>query len=166
MHMFRFLKNLLRLIKEKDPALKSPLEIIFYPFFKAYIYYKLAHFFYLHKFYFLARFLSERGRRRTGIEIHPGATIGKNFFIDHGCGVVIGETTVIGNNVMLFHNVTLGGTGITKTKRHPTIEDNVIIGAGSLILGNITIGKNSKIGAGAIILKDVPKNSTIVGLYK
>lgn len=166
MHMFRFLKNLLRLIKEKDPALKSPLEIIIYPFFKAYIYYKLAHFFYLHKFYFLARFLSERGRRRTGIEIHPGATIGKNFFIDHGCGVVIGETTVIGNNVMLFHNVTLGGTGITKTKRHPTIEDNVIIGAGSLILGNITIGKNSKIGAGAIILKDVPKNSTIVGLYK
>lgn len=166
MYMFRFLKNLLRLIKEKDPALKSPLEIILYPFFKAYIYYKLAHFFYLHKFYFLARFLSERGRRRTGIEIHPGATIGKNFFIDHGCGVVIGETTVIGNNVMLFHNVTLGGTGITKTKRHPTIEDNVIIGAGSLILGNIIIGKNSKIGAGAIILKDVPKNSTIVGLYK
>lgn len=164
--MFKFIKNLLRLIREKDPALKSPFEIILYPFFKAYIYYKLAHFFYLHKFYFLARFLSERGRRRTGIEIHPGATIGKNFFIDHGCGVIIGETTIIGNNVMLFHNVTLGGTGITKTKRHPTIEDNVIIGAGSLILGNITIGKNSKIGAGAIVLKDVPKNSTIVGLYK
>ncbi len=160
------MKKLITLIKEKDPAIHSNFEVILYPFFKVYIYYKIAHFLYLHKFYFLARFLSERAKKRTGIEIHPGAKIGKNFFIDHGCGVVIGETTIIKDNVMLYHGVTLGGTGKDKDKRHPTIEDNVVIGAGAIVLGNITIGQNSLIGAGAIVLKNVPANSVVVGIYK
>lgn len=164
--MLKFFKNLYHTIKEKDPAIHSKLEIILYPFFKVYIFYKIANFFYKHKLYFLARFFSERGKIRTGIEIHPGASIGKNFFIDHGTGVVIGETTIIKDNVMLYHGVTLGGTGKDRDKRHPTIESNVTIGAGSIILGNITIGENSLIGAGSIVLKDVPKNSTITGLYK
>lgn len=164
--MIKFFKNLYNTIKEKDPAIHSKLEVILYPFFKAYICYKIGNFFYRHHLYFLARYFSEIGKKRTGIEIHPGATIGKNFFIDHGTGVVIGETTIIGNNVMIFHGVTLGGTGKEKSKRHPTIEDNVIIGAGSILLGNIKIGQNSKIGAGSIVLKDVPKNSTIIGIYK
>lgn len=164
--MFKFFKNLYYTIKEKDPAIKSKLEVILYPFFKSYIYYKIGHFFYIHKLYFLARFFSEKGKKRTGIEIHPGAIIGKDFFIDHGVGVVIGETTIIGNNVMLYHGVTLGGTGKDKLKRHPTIKDNVIIGANAIILGNITIGKNARIGAGAIVLKDVPPNTTVVGVYK
>jgi len=164
--MIKFFKNLYKTIKDKDPALHSKLEVILYPFFKAYIFYKISNFFYRHKLYFLARLFSEIAKRRTGIEIHPGATIGKIFFIDHGCGVVIGETTIIKDNVMLYHGVTLGGTGKDKDKRHPTIEDNVTIGAGSIILGNITIGKNSVIGAGSIVLKDVDPNSTITGLYK
>ena len=164
--MFKFFKNLYLTIKTKDPAIHSKLEVILYPFFKAYLFYKISHFFYNHKLYFLARLFSEIAKNRTGIEIHPGAIIGQNFFIDHGTGVVIGETSIIGNNVMLYHGVTLGGTGKDKSKRHPTLEDNVIIGAGAIILGNITIGANSKIGAGAIILKDVPPNSTITGIYK
>ncbi len=164
--MIKFFKNLLKLIKEKDPAIHRNIEIILYPFFKVYIYYKIAHFLYLHKCFFLARYFSEVAKKRTGIEIHPGAVIGKDFFIDHGTGVVIGETTIIKDNVMLYHGVTLGGTGKEKNKRHPTIENNVTIGAGALILGNITIGTNSIIGAGAIVLRDVPPNSTIVGVYK
>ncbi len=164
--MVKFFKNLFLLIKTKDPAIHRGIEIILYPFFKVYIYYKIAHFFYIHKLYFLARFLSERAKVRTGIEIHPGAIIGKNFFIDHGTGVVIGETTIIGDNVMLFHGVTLGGVDANPIKRHPTIEDNVVIGAGAIILGNITVGANSRIGAGAIVLKDVPPNRTVVGVYK
>ena len=164
--MIKFFKNLIQVIKKNDPAIHSTWEVILYPFFKVYIYYKIAHFFYHHKLFFIARFLSEKAKNRTGIEIHPGATIGKNFFIDHGTGVVIGETTIIKDNVMLYHGVTLGGTGKDKCKRHPTIEDNVVIGAGSIILGNIVIGQNSKIGAGSIVLKDVPPNKTVVGLYK
>lgn len=164
--MIKFFKNLLKLIKEKDPAIHRNIEIILYPFFKVYIYYKIAHFLYLHKCFFLARYFSEVAKKRTGIEIHPGAVIGKDFFIDHGTGVVIGETAIIKDNVMLYHGVTLGGTGKEKNKRHPTIENNVTIGAGALILGNITIGANSIIGAGAIVLRDVPPNSTIVGVYK
>ena len=164
--MIKFFKNLYKTIKEKDPAIHSKLEIILYPFFKAYIYYKISHFLYKYKLYFLARFFSEKAKKRTGIEIHPGAIIGQNFFIDHGTGVVIGETTIIKDNVMLYHGVTLGGTGKDTGKRHPTIVNNVIIGAGSIILGNITIGKNSIIGAGSIVLKDVPDNSTIIGIYK
>lgn len=155
-----------KLIKEKDPALHSPLEILLYPFFKVYIFYKISHCLYKRKLYFLARLFSELAKFRTGIEIHPGATIGQIFFIDHGVGVVIGETTIIKNNVMLYHGVTLGATKNTKNKRHPTIEDNVVIGANATILGDIIIGANSKIGANSIILKDVPPNSTITGLYK
>lgn len=158
--------KLYRLIKKKDPSIKSPLEIILYPFFKAIICYRIGHFFYIHKLFFIARLFSEIGKIRTGIEIHPGAIIGKDFFIDHGNGVVIGETTIIKNNVHLYHGVTLGSLKNIKGKRHPTIEDNVIIGAHSLILGNITIHKNSKIGAGSIVLKDVSENKTITGLYK
>ena len=126
-------------------------------------YYRISHFLYKKRLYFFARLISNIGKRKTGIEIHPGAVIGKNFFIDHGSGTVIGETTVIGDNVIMFHGTTLGGTGFDKGKRHPTIKDNVIIGANSTILGNVTIGKNSKIGAGAIVVKDISDNTTVVG---
>lgn len=160
----KFLKEQWKLIRKKDPALKSFWELFLYPSFIVQVYYKLSHFLYLHKHYFLARFLSERAKRKTGIEIHPGAKIGKNLFIDHGSGVVIGETAIIGNNVTLFHGVTLGGVKDIKGKRHPTIKDNTIIGAHAQILGDITIGKNVKIGAGAVVLKDVPANKTVVGI--
>lgn len=160
----KFLKEQLKLIKEKDPSIHNSLEAILTPGFKAIIYYKISHYFYCKKHFFIARWLSERGKRKTGIEIHPGATIGKNLFIDHGTGIVIGETTIIGNDVTIFHGVTLGGTGKEKGKRHPTIGNNVLIGTGAKILGNITIGDNSKIGANAVVLKDVEKNSTIVGI--
>ena len=162
--MIEYIKSQIKLIKEKDPAINSTWEVFMYPSFKIMIYYKIAHYLYLKKHYFLARLISEKGKRKTGIEIHPGATIGNNLFIDHGSSVVIGETTIIGNNVTMYHGVTLGGTGKEKGKRHPTIEDNVFIGSGAKILGNITIGKNSKIGANAVILKDVPNNSTVVGV--
>lgn len=162
--MIEYIKSQIKLIKEKDPAINSTWEVFMYPSFKIMIYYKIAHYLYLKKHYFLARLISEKGKRKTGIEIHPGATIGNNLFIDHGSSVVIGETTIIGNNVTMYHGVTLGGTGKEKGKRHPTIEDNVFIGCGAKILGNITIGKNSKIGANAVILKDVPNNSTVVGV--
>lgn len=162
--MIKYIKNQIKLIRKMDPAIHSNLEVFLYPNFIIMIYYKLAHYFYIRKHYVIARFLSERGKKKTGIEIHPGAIIGKNFFIDHGTGVVIGETTIIGDNVTLFHGVTLGGTGKEKGKRHPTIEDNVFIGSGAKILGNITIGRNSKIGANAVILKDVLENTTVVGI--
>ena len=152
--------------KEKDPACKSIFEILFlYPGFHALIMYRIAHFFYKIKFYFIARLISQITRLFTLIEIHPGATIGKNLFIDHGCGIVIGETTIIGNNCTIYHNVTLGGTGKDKGKRHPTIGNNVMIGAGSIILGPITIGNNVKIGAGSIVVKDVKKNTTVISKY-
>ena len=125
---------------------------------------QIAHLLYLHHMYFFARLVSQIGKRKTGIEIHPGARIGDKFFIDHGMGVVIGETAIIGNNVTIFHDVTLGGTGKEKGKRHPTIEDNVFIGSGAKILGNITIGKNAKIGANAVVLNDVAPNTTVVGI--
>ncbi len=159
-----FLKEQIKTIKKNDPAIHSILEIFLYPSFKAQLYYKISHFFYQKKHFLIARLLSEKAKRKTGIEIHPGATIGNGLFIDHGMGVVIGETAVIGNNVVMFHGVTLGGIGYQKGKRHPTIEDNVLIGTGAKILGDIRIGKNSKIGANAIILKDVPENVTIVGI--
>ena len=157
------MKEIIKTIKERDPAIHSTLEVFLYPFFKAMIYYKIAHYFYIKKHYFIARYLSEKGKRKTGIEIHPGATIGKGLFIDHGTGVVIGETAIIGDNVMMFHGVTLGGLGGTG-KRHPTIGNNVLIGTGAAILGNIKIGDNSKVGAGAVVLKDVPPNTTVVGI--
>ena len=160
----KFIKEQIKLIKEKDPALKSIWEVFLYPSFIVQIYYKLAHFFYIHNHYFLARFISEKGKRKTGIEIHPGAQIGRNLFIDHGSGVVIGETAIIGDNVVLHHGVTLGGISDSKEKRHPTLEDNVLIGAHAQILGNIVIGKNAKVGAGAVVLKSVSPNTTVVGI--
>ena len=140
------------------------MEVLLYPSFRVILRYRVAHKLYLKKHYFLARLISEKAKRKTGIEIHPGAKIGKRLFIDHGFGVVIGETAIIGDNVTIYHGVTLGGTGKEKGKRHPTIENNVMIGASAKVLGNIVIGENSKIGAGAIVLNDVPKNVTAVGV--
>lgn len=163
--MFKFIKEQIQTIKKGDPAIRSTLEVFLYPSFRVQIYHKIARFFYNHKRYFISRLISEFAKRRTGIEIHPGATIGKGLFIDHGTGVVIGQTAIIGDNVTMFHGVTLGGTGNEKTvKRHPTIKDNVFIGSGAKILGDITIGKNSKVGANAVILKNIPDNSTVVGV--
>ena len=162
--MSRYIKECIKTIKDKDPAVKSTAEVFLYPGFKALIRYKIANFFYKKNYFFFARYLSEKARRKTGIEIHPGATIGKRLFIDHGMGVVIGETAIIGDDVTIYHGVTLGGTGKDTGKRHPTVGNNVMIGAGSLILGNITIEDNVKIGAGTVVLKDVPKNNTIVGI--
>lgn len=151
--------------QRRDPAAKSFIEIILlYSGLHALIYYRIAHFFYQIHLFFLARFYSQIGRFITGIEIHPGAKIGKRFFIDHGVGVVIGETAVIGDDVLLYQGATLGGTGIVKGKRHPTVGNNVVIGAGAKVLGNITIGNNSYIGANAVVVKDVPPNSTVVGV--
>lgn len=165
MIMFKFIREQIRVIKRKDPAIKSSWEVILYPSFKALLYYRLSSKLYIRGHYFLARYLCERAKRKTGIEIHPGAKIGKDLFIDHGFGVVIGQTAIVGDNVTMFHGVTLGGTGNEKgTKRHPTIEDNVFIGSGAKILGNITVGKDSKVGAGAVILKDVPSGVTVVGV--
>lgn len=160
-----YLKKQIETIRKNDPALKSNLEVLLYPSFKVMIYYKIAHYLYIKKRYFLARLLSERAKRKTGIEIHPGAVIGKNFFIDHGVGVVIGETTIIGDDVTIYHGVTLGGVSNTNKKRHPTIKNNVIIGCGAKVLGNITIGNNVKIGANSTVLKDVDDNKTVVGIY-
>lgn len=163
--MLKFIKEQINIIKKRDPAIKSTLEVFLYPSFRAQFYYKISKYFYKHKMYFLARLISEFAKRRTGIEIHPGATIGKNLFIDHGMGVVIGQTAIIGNDVTMFHGVTLGGTGNEKTKkRHPTIGNNVFIGSGAKVLGNITIGDNVRIGANAVVLKNVEKNRTIVGI--
>lgn len=149
--------------KKKDPACRNILEVIFlYPGFHALIIYRISHFFYKIKLYFIARLISQIGRFLTQIEIHPGAIIGKNLFIDHGCGIVIGETTIIGDNCTIYHGVTLGGTGKDKGKRHPTIGNNVMIGAGSIILGPINIGNNVKIGAGSIVLKNVEDNTTVI----
>lgn len=159
-----FIKDQIKTIKKNDPAIHSTFEVILYPSFRAQIYHKISKFFYNRKRYFIARLISEFAKRRTGIEIHPGATIGKNLFIDHGMGVVIGETTIIKDNVVIFHQVTLGGTGKEKGKRHPTIENNVLIGTGAKVLGNITIGDNSKIGANSVVLTDIEENSTVVGV--
>lgn len=160
----KYIKNQIKLIRKKDPAIKSSFEVLLYPSFKAMIYYKISHYLYLKKHYFLARYLSERCKRKTLIEIHPGAKIGNNFFIDHGAGVVIGETAIIGDNVLIYHGVTLGGVSSTKTKRHPTIGNNVVIGAGAKVLGDILIGDNVKIGANAVVINNVDDNSTVVGV--
>lgn len=155
-----------RNILKKDPAAKNMLEVILcYPSLKAIIYHRVCHKLYKRKRYVLARIISQRARRITGIEIHPGAKIGKNLFIDHGMGVVIGETAEIGDNVTMYHGVTLGGIGgDPNSKRHPTIEDNVMIGAGAKILGPVTIGKGAKIGVNAVVLNDIPPYSTAVGV--
>lgn len=160
----KFIRSQIALIRKKDPAIKTWLEVFLYPSFRVLLYYKIAHFFYLKRRYFVARYLCERAKRKTGIEIHPGATIGKDFFIDHGAGVVIGETTIIGDNVMLYHGVTLGGVSNTFKKRHPTVCDGAVIGCGAKVLGNITIGKGAKIGANCVVLKDVSPYSTVVGI--
>lgn len=159
-------KDFLKCVTRSDPAFKNKLEIFLYPGFKALIYYKIARYFYLNKRFFLAKYFMEKGKQKTGIEIHPGASIGKRLFIDHGIGVVIGETSIIGNDVTIYHGVTLGATGKEKGKRHPNIGNNVVIGCDTKILGNINVGNNVKIGAGSIILKDIPDNKTICGLYK
>ena len=158
------IKEEIRVIRERDPAIHSNMEVLLYPSFRVMLSYRRAHKQYLKGHYFRARWISQRAARKTGIEIHPGARIGKGFFIDHGSGVIIGETTMIGDNVTLYQGVTLGGTGKEKGKRHPTIGDNVMISAGAKVLGSFTIGENSKIGAGSVVLKAVPPNSTVVGV--
>lgn len=164
MSLIKIIKEEINLIKERDPAIHSNMEVFLYPSFKAMMYYRIAHKQYLKGHYFLARLISQRGVRKTGIEIHPGATIGKGFFIDHGTGVVIGETAEIGDNVTLYQGVTLGGTGKEHGKRHPTIGNNVMISTGAKVLGSFKIGDNSKIGAGSVVLEEVPPGSTVVGV--
>lgn len=152
-------------IMKKDPAARNILEvIILYPGFHILVFHRIAHFLYRHKIFFLARLISQIGRFFTGIEIHPGAKIGKRLFIDHGMGIVIGETAEIGDDCTIYHGSTLGGTGKDKNKRHPTIGNNVMIGAGSKVLGPINIGNNVKVGAGAVVLHDVDSNTTAVGV--
>ena len=164
MGFIRRIKEEIRVVKERDPAIHSAMEVFLYPSFKVMIHYRIAHKLYLRKHYFLARWVSQRAVRKTGIEIHPGATIGNGFFIDHGHGVIIGETTEIGDNVTLFQGVTLGGTGKEHGKRHPTIGNNVMVSAGAKVLGSFKVGDNSKIGAGSVVLEEVPPNSTVVGV--
>lgn len=161
---FKYIKEEIENIASKDPAVNSKLEILMYPSFKAVVIYRLSHKLYLKGHYIFARWLCEKAKKKTGIEIHPGATIGKGLFIDHGSGVVIGETAVIGDNCTMFHGATLGGTGKEKGKRHPTIGSNVFIGSGAKILGNITLGDNVKVGANAVVLKSVENNCTVVGI--
>lgn len=158
------IKEEIKVIRQRDPAIHSSMEVFLYPSFKVMMHYRVAHKLYLKKYYFLARWVSQRGVRKTGIEIHPGAQIGKGFFIDHGNGVIIGETAIIGDNVTLYQGVTLGGTGKEQGKRHPTVGNNVMISAGAKVLGSFKIGDNSKIGAGSVVLEEVPPNSTVVGV--
>lgn len=158
------MKEEFEVIQERDPAIKSPFEVLLYPSFRVMLSYRKAHRLYLKGHYFRARRISQRAARKTGIEIHPGAVIGKGFFIDHGSGVIIGETAIIGDNVTLYQGVTLGGTGKETGKRHPTLCDNVMVSAGAKIIGSFTVGENSKIGAGSVVLKEVPPNCTVVGV--
>ncbi|WP_296858337.1 serine O-acetyltransferase [uncultured Methanobrevibacter sp.] len=163
--MFKRLKSEIQVIKEKDPAMRSTIEVFFcYPGFYAIIFHRLSHFLWNHSLKLLARILSTLVRFFTGIEIHPGAQFGERVFIDHGMGIVVGETTIVGDDVLIYQGVVLGGTTTQKCKRHPTIEKGVIIGAGAKIMGNITIGQYSKIGTGAVVLNDVPPESTCVGV--
>ncbi|MCA0170838.1 MULTISPECIES: serine O-acetyltransferase [Bacillaceae] len=163
--MWKTLKQDIDVVFDQDPAARSYFEVILtYAGLHAIWSHRVAHWFWKKKFFFLARAVSQISRFFTGIEIHPGATIGERCFIDHGMGVVIGETCEIGNNVTLFQGVTLGGTGKEKGKRHPTLEDNTLVATGAKILGSITIGENSKVGAGSVVLQDVPVNSTVVGI--
>ena len=164
MGFISYVKEEMQVIMERDAAIKTPMEVFLYPSFKAIMRHRVAHWLYEHKLFFLARWYSQRTVRKTGIEIHPGATIGKGLFIDHGNGVIIGETTVIGDNVTLYQGVTLGGTGKEQGKRHPTIGNNVMISAGAKVLGSFTVGENSKIGAGSVVLSEVPPNCTVVGV--
>lgn len=152
-------------IKKKDPAAKNIFEVmLLYPGFHALLFHRIAHFFYKIKLFFIARLISQLSRFITGIEIHPGAKIGKRLFIDHGMGIVIGETAQIGDDCTIYHQVTLGGTGKEKKKRHPTLGNNVMVGTGARVLGPIYIGNNVKVGASAVVLKDVEDNTTVVGI--
>lgn len=163
--MFNRLKEDIKAYKDRDPAATSSLEIFFlYPGFKAIRMHRRAHFFYKHNMHFWARLISQRAAKKTGIEIHPGATIGRRLVIDHGTGIVIGETTEIGDDVLIYQGVTLGGTGKDTGKRHPTIGNNVMISAGAKVLGPFKIGDNSRVAAGAVVLEEVPPNSTVVGV--
>ncbi len=162
--MFKGLLTDARLIASRDPAAKSTLEVfLLYPGFHALIYHRIAHWFYKRKLFFLARLTSQYSRFMTGIEIHPGATIGRGLFMDHGMGIVMGETAEVGDNCTIYHQVTLGGTGKDKGKRHPTIGNNVLIGAGAKLLGPIVIGDNVMVGAGSIVLESVLPDTTIAG---
>lgn len=164
MGFLRYYREAVEVIKDRDPAMKTNIEALLYPSFWAIYNYRRANKLYEKGKIFRARKISQRTAKRTGIEIHPAAQIGKGLFIDHGHGVVIGETTIIGDNVTLYQGVTLGGTGKEKGKRHPTLEDNVMVGAGAKVLGSFTIGENSKIAAGSVVLEEVPPNSTVVGV--
>ena len=164
MGFIQHIKEEFQVIQERDPAIKTPLEVLLYPSFRVMIQYRKAHKLYQNGHYFLARWISQRAARKTGIEIHPGAQIGKGLFIDHGNGVIIGETAIIGDNVTLYQGVTLGGTGKETGKRHPTLRDNVMVSAGAKVIGSFTIGENSKIGAGSVVLEEVPPNCTVVGV--
>lgn len=164
MGMISYVKQEIEVIRERDPAIKSNMEVFLYPSFKVILSYRVAHKLYLKKHYFWARWISQRAARKTGIEIHPGATIGKGLFIDHGTGVIIGETTIIGDNVTLYQGVTLGGTGKEKGKRHPTLKDYVVVACGAKVLGSFTVGEGAKIGAGSVVLKEVPPYATVVGI--
>lgn len=165
MNFFKELYEDAKNILEKDPASRNVLEvIILYPGFHILVFHRIAHFLYRIKLYFLARVISQVGRFFTGVEIHPGAKIGRRLFIDHGAGIVIGETATIGNDCVIYHNVTLGGTGKDKFKRHPDIGNNVMVGAGAKVLGPIKIGDNVKVGANSVVLKNVPSGSTVVGV--
>ncbi len=164
MGVFSRIREEIAIIKARDPAMHSDWEVFLYPSFRAIMNYRVAHKLYVKGHYFLARFLSQRSARKTGIEIHPGAQIGRGLFIDHGHGVVIGETAIVGDNVTLYQGVTLGGNGKEHGKRHPTIGNNVMISAGAKVLGSFEIGDNSKIGAGSVVLSPVPSNCTVVGV--
>ncbi|MGE5446485.1 MAG: serine O-acetyltransferase [Ignavibacteriales bacterium] len=165
MEVFEEIKSDFNAVFERDPAARSALEVVFaYPGFHAIFFHRIAHWFWNNNMKLLGRVLSHISRFLTGVEIHPGAKIGRGFFIDHGMGVVIGETSEIEDNVTIYHGVTLGGTSFTRGKRHPTIESNVTIGAGAKILGPLTVGSSSKIGANSVVIVDVPPNSTVVGI--
>ncbi len=162
--MFNELNELLEAYKERDPAATSKISIfMLYPGVKAVMNHRVAHWFYKHKHFYIARAISQRSRKKTGIEIHPGATIGKRLVIDHGMGIVIGETTIIGDDCLLYQGVTLGGSGKEKGKRHPTLGNNVMVGAGAKVLGSFKIGDNSRIAANSVVLNEIPEYATAVG---
>ena len=165
MKIIKSIKDLIKSVKKNDPAIRNALEVFLcYPGLHAVWIYRISHLFYNCKLFLIARIINYIGRMLTGVDIHPGAKIGKRLFIDHGQGAVIGETAIIGDDVVMYHGTTLGGTGKDKGKRHPTIGNNVVIGCGAKVLGNITIGDNAKIGANAVVLENVLANTTVVGI--
>src|SRR5690242_976503 len=163
--LFKNLREEIDTVLSKDPAARSRLEVVFcYPGFHSILFYRVAHWLWVRKWLLLGRFTSHLGRLLTGIEIHPGAVIGRRFFIDHGMGVVIGETAEIGDDVMMYHDVTLGGRSLNRTKRHPTLRDGVVVGAGARVLGPVVVGAKAQIGANAVVVRDVPAGAVVVGV--